>query len=94
MQRDWMQSTQKSLDALKTSMEESLSTIPKDFAGDVENERKLCRNRLYALKLVLGTRTADADDDLDEAGALQPAAVPAAPSAKDQKVAVVAKEGL
>jgi hypothetical protein len=59
----------KTLEAAHKSMQDSLSSIPGEFSANVENEVKLIKNRMYALKLVRGCVSEEAGE-LDDAAAL------------------------
>ena len=54
MHQTWLRNTKRDLEGAIESAAEAIDEITEDIAEDVKNERKLCKNRLYALKLVLG----------------------------------------
>jgi hypothetical protein len=66
--REWMGTMGKTLEAAKANLQESLQMVPSAMVEDVKNEVKLCRNRMYALKLVLGEsdKVDEDDEDLDK----------------------------
>lgn len=50
----YIRSARKDLTGALEQLQESLEQVSEDVAGDVKNEAKMCKNRIYALKLVLG----------------------------------------
>jgi hypothetical protein len=72
--REWSATTKKVLESTRSFMIDIMDAVPSELSGDVANEVKLCKNRLYALKLVLGGKNDDDhnEESLTEASALVP----------------------
>jgi hypothetical protein len=52
--REYITGTKKAFAAAKDSLIASLECVPTDMKDEVINEAKLCKNRLYAVRLILG----------------------------------------
>ena len=55
----WLRKTKISLEDAVSTAQGVLDSVPFKMKEDVKNEARLCKNRVYALKLVLGTSTED-----------------------------------
>ncbi len=64
---DWIKSTTQALQGSSQQLKEALESVPLIMKGDVKNESKLCQNRLYAVKLVLGIKATPGGDHEDDA---------------------------
>lgn len=52
----WMRPIRRDLEAVAVNTADVLEGVPNEVKDDVKNEIKLCQNRVYALKLVLGAK--------------------------------------
>ena len=50
----WLRSTKRDLQKDVASAQKAMDDVGIDVRGDVKNEMRLCKNRVYALKLVIG----------------------------------------
>ncbi len=76
--REYLATTRKTLETCRDGLKEAIDSVPSEHKDEVKNEIKLCRNRMYALKLALGQQVAKPkagsagasgdEDDEDEDG--------------------------
>ncbi len=52
--REYLSTTRRTLEPCRDGLTEAIDSVPREQKDEVQNEIKLCRNRLYALKLALG----------------------------------------
>ena len=78
----WLKTTRRDMNTIITSSQVAIENVTPDVEDEVKNEMKLAKNRLYALRLVMGDRSGDFAED--RPGGVEGCEAPAAARAMAQ----------